>query len=491
MVSMNHHQTNAESPHYGVDIGILGKEAPPPPPESIAEHDHLVDVSSPYELEGTTIGWNLTATTRTTTTTPMVGSSITNNAGGLGGGGLNRTKSHFSMSSVLSSVSSSESITTATEEESSNNNNNNNSNNLPSYDLPMDTFGMTMRHFLGDSSDAPTLDRGMRNVMEPYLRKARLEREKTRNRFDLRVDASIASSVGVPYIALRQERPFLFDEYTFPLHTALAHALQVPDLSKLHELPEREALAPLLNPERRVTFHRIYDNFVTSFCIPLLHSLAISKKVLHNHSRSSHDCITYRYQAFPCINVIRPGGVAKAPHCGAAQGHSVGCLFFHIPLTPSRGTAALYVESHPGREDWHPLQAKSVGLGFLYDGSRCIQFGLEHTDPQTTRVSLDFCIMIYREDSQMISNSSSYTYSGATSIMTADSLHPLDPGASTTLCTADLLEDSFSRQGPGYYEEACIDLNRSMVFGTEAVVRKSRILQEPDHRVGAPFGAGL
>uniref|UniRef100_A0A7S3LF27 Uncharacterized protein n=1 Tax=Amphora coffeiformis TaxID=265554 RepID=A0A7S3LF27_9STRA len=484
MVSMNHHclHSNAESPHFGI-IG-MAKDTPSPP-ESTAEHHG----PSSYALEGTTVGWNLTGTT--TPASPMMGisSSSRGGLGGSGGGGMARTKSHFSMSSVLSSVSSSsESITTTTEDNSSN------INNSPSNDLSMDTFGMTMRHYLGDSSDAPTLDRGMRKVMEPYLRKARLEREKTRNRFDLRVDASIASSVGVPYIALRQERPFLFDEYTFPLHTALANALQVPDLSKLHELlvPEQEALAPLRDPERRLSFHRIYDNFVTSFCIPLLHSLAISKKVLHNHSRSSHDCITYRYQAFPCINVVRPGGAAKPPHCGAAQGHSVGCLFFHIPLTPSQGTAAVYVESHPGREDWHPLQAKSVGLGFLYDGSRCIQFGLEHTNPQTSRVSLDFCIMIYREDSQMISNSSSiYSYSGATSIMTADTLHPLDPGASTTLCTADLLEDSFSRQGPGYYEEACVDTNRAVVLGTEAVMRKSRTLQEPDHRVGAPFGAGL
>lgn len=374
------------------------------------------------------------------------------------GGGLTRTKSHYSMGSVVSSVSSS-SDSPSTEESSS-------------RDVSMDTFGMAVRHYLGNSEATPEFDRGMRRVLEPYLRKARLQREKRRNRLGLQVDASIAGSVGVPYISLRQERPFLFDENSFPLHTALAEALQVSALSRIHELDEYQVLAPLLEPEQRLGFHRIYDNFVTSFCIPLLHSLAISKRVLHDHARSSHDCVTYRYQAFPTINIVRPGAAARPPHCGASDGHSVGCLFFHIPLTPSQGTSALYVESHPGREDWHPLQTKSVGLGYLYDGARCLQFGLERTNQQTSRVSLDFCIMIYRENK----------YAPKQTLT-----DPFDSSATTNLCTPDMLEDSFSRKGPGYYEEACIDLGRTIVLGTEAVVRKSRILQEPDYRVGAPF----
>lgn len=378
-------------------------------------------------------------------------------------GGMQRTKSLFSMTSVVSSVSSSSgSITMTAEDEALLEN------------VSIDTFGLATRVYLGDSAEAPVFDRGMRRVMEPYLRQARLAREKRRNQLDLGVDASIASSLGVPYIALRQERPFLYDEHSFPLHTALAEALQISDLSRIHELEERESLRPLLDPARRLGFHRLYDNFVTSFCIPLLHSLALSKNALHDHARSSRDCITYRYQAFPSINVVRPGATAKPPICGVSQGHSLGCLFFHIPLTPSQGTAALYVESHPGRENWHPLQTKSVGLGFLYDGARCLQFGLEHSNEQTSRVSLDFCIMIYREQCPTDADTG-----------------PLNPNANSLLCSPALLEDKFTRNGPGYYEEACIDLNKTIALGTDAVIRKSRTLQEPDNRVGAPFNESL
>lgn len=453
--------------HHLTTMGLMGNDVVvnSPASESLKAAAAGGGDSCAPTMDTTTLGWETSVSQRT--------------FGGGGGGGLNRTKSHFSMASVVSSVSSSSGSITLEET----NMNNSSINIFPvKEDISMDTFGMAIRHYLGyheDDSDAtPEFDKGMRKVMEPYLRKARLQREKKRNRLSLKVDASIASSVGVPYISLRQERPFLFDEYTFPLHTALAETLQVTDLTKIHEMDEREALAPLLDPERRVGFHRIYDNFVTTFCIPLLHSLAIAKNVLHDHSRSSHDCVTYRYQAFPSINIVRPGAAAKPPSCGVSDGHSLGCLFFHIPLTPSMGTSALYVESHPGREDWHPLQAKSVGLGFLYDGARCLQFGLEHTNRYTSRVSLDFCIMIYRENKFSSSSSSSppspYQY-------------PLDPSATTNLCTPDLLEDSFSRKGPGYYEEACIDMNRTIALGTEAVLRKSRTLQEPDYRVGPPF----
>jgi hypothetical protein len=391
-------------------------------------------------------------------------------------GALARTKSQFSMSSALSSFSSSSGCSLAPA------NSHMEVRPCQEEDFSMSTFGMSLRRYAGEPSAVPNFDRGMRQVMERYLRKARLEREKTRSQDSLLLDASIASAMGVPYVALRQERPFLFDEHSFPLHTALANSLKLSDLTKIHEVDEAQALMPLLDPEQRIEFHRVYDNFVTSFCIPLLHSMAIAKKIFHDHSRAGHDCITYRYQAFPSINVVRPGATAKPPTCGVSQGHSLGCLFFHIPLTPSQGTSALYVESYPGREDWHPLQAKSVGLGFLYDGGRCLQFGLENTNPHSSRISLDFCIMIYRENPEC-----SWLSSSTSSYSSPFSVHTMDASTSTNLCTPDLLDDDFSREAPHYYEEACIDLNRTIALGTDAVVRKSRTLQEPHRRVGPPF----
>ena len=141
----------------------------------------------------------------------------------------------------------------------------------------------------------------------------------------------------------------------------------------------------------------------------------------------------------------------------------MGNLNFHIPLTPAFGTNALFTESNPGREDWHPLSTKSVGLGYLFDGARCLHFTLENTT-DATRVSLDFRIAIYRDESPM-------------------------GHIDKVFCSKNSLEDAFSLAGPGYYDEASIDVSvgSSSFPGSMVAQKYSRHLLDPDSRVGLPF----
>ena len=362
-------------------------------------------------------------------------------------GGMSRTKSLFVMasSSAVSISGSSTSSSGCCYEPSTS------SSSEASQSLAED-----VKKCVGEAQ-APDFENNgaLRRAMEPHLRRARLLRE------DLRVASHpvlynadcIASSMGVPYAALRQERPFLYDECTHPLHSVLAQALDVPDLTQVHlHHSERDLLLPLLDRERRFAFHAAYDTFVTSFCIPLLHSMAISKHIFRH---SDSDRITYRYQAFPNIRVSRPGDPAiSQPTCDSTRGHSLGFLTFHIPLTPCAGTNCLYTESRGGKEDWHALSAKSVGLGYLMDGARCLQFDLANTT-NASAVALTFRVMLYREDW-------------------------------TGLCSPNLREDRYSKAGPGYYDEAVIDLRNP----NNAVVKKHGrrlLLLDPDHRVGYPF----
>ena len=329
--------------------------------------------------------------------------------------------------------------------------------------LPAKWFGQDVRMCIGDNPAAPEFDATLRAVMEPHIAKARREREECRNRMSIACDPSIASAVGVPYIALRDERRFLFDPHSYPLHRILAETLGVEDLSQLHFHPSKnktELLAPLLTRDGRRQFHECYVNFVTSFCIPLLHSLAWTKDVLQSTSLTLASDVKYRFQAFPCLRVVLPGELSIDPHCETALGHSIGNLNFHLPLTPAFGTNALYTESHPGREDWHGLTTKSPGLGFLFDGARCLHFRLENTT-DVTRVSIDFRVAIYRESA--------------------------DAG---DLCSQGLLADRFSIAGPGYYDESsiAIGLQSSSFPGDLPSKDGGRIrLLDPDARVGFPF----
>ena len=341
-------------------------------------------------------------------------------------------------------------------------------------------FAATVREYTQAKATPPAFDGTTRKAMEPYLRLARMRREKTRNATHLKVDACIASSVGVPYTVLRKERPFLFDANTHPLHELLAKALHVRDLSLIHEESSPSAhgttslLAPLLEPRQRYAFHAAYDTFVRSHCIPLLHELAMSKRLFHTTTPSN--CITYRYQAFPNIEINQPTafvaaedqGTHKEPSCDVADGHSIGCLKFHVPLTPSFGTNALYTESHPGREDWHPLSVKSVGLGYIFDGARCLHFSLDNTTHHASRVSLEFRVLMYcnkKSKSRLDGDSSC-------SIM--------DDGVFTP---PELVPDALSRAGPGYYNETFPDWTTYADHDDS----NHRPLWTPDARCGAPF----
>lgn len=286
----------------------------------------------------------------------------------------------------------------------------------------------------------------------------------------------IGSSYGVPYPGLRTETPFLYDVDTFPLNQILAETLGVDDLSKIHlDHPRSEdksrLMAPLQNRGQRRAFHRCFDSFVTSHVIPLLHSQALSKNIFytnrHQLRKGKPQRIVYRYQAFPTINIVRPGECSIGPHCDMTQGHSIGNLSFHIPLTSTFGTNCVYVESRPGREDWHPLAARSgPGLGFQFDGARCLHFNLKN-ETDITRVSLNFSIAITRAE--------------------------MEYDADDQLCCPQLLMDKFSQGKQGYYDEVTVnvgDVPRSFLPGPIASKAPScspNRLYDPDERLGFPF----
>ncbi len=272
-------------------------------------------------------------------------------------------------------------------------------------------------------------------------------------------DFHIGSSYGVPYPDLRNETRFLYDLETFPLDRVLAETLGVSDLSKIHLNRPRnedkgEMMSPLRNRGSRRRFHQLFDSFVVSHVIPLLHSQALSNGILytnrHQLQRGKPQTIVYRYQAFPSINIVRPGECSTDPHCDMTQGHSIGNISFHIPLTATYATNAVYAESRPGREDWHPLATSAPGLGFQFDGARCLHFNLKN-ETDITRVSLNFRIAITRGDDTQY-----------------------DPD--DLLCCPELLNDRFSRENPGFYDEVEVNVGgvqRSFLPRPVAVKRKS------------------
>jgi hypothetical protein len=311
----------------------------------------------------------------------------------------------------------------------------------------------------------------LRKAIEPHLRKARLARElcsrpevvvdhqSTASTTTCTMSSMIGSTVGFPYPSLRAERRFLYCQHSFPLHDVLSSVLGLDDLTKAHLVDETDLLLPMLHREQRVRFQAVYDSFVLSVCLPLLHSLAMSNHIFQYHHRENNERVTYRYQAFPTIQVSRPEDFSvdrhgsapqlpchEVPTCDTILSYSPGCLTFHVPLTPCGPANSMYTETRPGREDWHPLDTKAIGLGYLFDGARCLSFYLPNTSNQCS-VALTFRVQI---------------------------------------CQDEMQHDMYSSTGPGYYEEAIVNLQP----GSDAAISKKsgqgRFLA-PDHRNGYPF----
>jgi len=360
----------------------------------------------------------------------------------------------------------------------------------------------------------------------------------------------LTSWVGLPYAQLREERPFLYDHaHTHPLADILRDTLRIDDLSRMHESwnplvesakAHQQRIFQCLIENRR-DFHRAYESFVTSCCIPLLHATALQKKVFNvnrrtsaavtdvataegkgvalaaNHTFQQHshhhahrrlslssspsngggggsggrryvgnmDPIVYRYQVFPTINVVYPNDpqACTLPICDLSDGMSVGWLHFHVPLTASMGTSALYCESYPGREDWHPLHCKSVGLGYCWDGARNLRFNPMNTTGKT-RVSLDFRILLVRASSTAAATTVPNANANGNATNSFLPTAPIEMD-DDVLCRPHHLNDIGTGEF-GFYEEAVMGTfggafkrRRSSGDGSASAV--------PDARCGFPF----
>ena len=240
-------------------------------------------------------------------------------------------------------------------------------------------------------------------VLEPHVAKAREAREAGRR----------ACALPAP---LRLEAGGAYDARALPLAAALARALGVSSesssssssssssgeecLARLHELVgaagKHAATARLRDSAVREEFARLFDAFVGAVALP---HLCAALEGSDGGSGSSGRVA--RVQAFPCLRLILPGEFSLGVHCDTAYGHHPRSLNFVLPLTPAgrQGSAGLYAESAPGREDWHGIGGGGEGSFARFHGGQCLHWAGENSTPWT-RVSLDFRVLWGRGEEQ-------------------------------------------------------------------------------------------
>jgi len=100
----------------------------------------------------------------------------------------------------------------------------------------------------------------------------------------------------------------------------------------------------------------------------------------------------FLYQAFPTFRVHLNGNVAVgAFHNDGDFGHPEGEVNYIIPLTNSEGTASVWLESEPGKEDFQDIKMK-VGELVSFNGNK-LTHGNKTNMTGNARVSMDFRIL--------------------------------------------------------------------------------------------------
>lgn len=229
----------------------------------------------------------------------------------------------------------------------------------------------------------------LRVAIEPSLQKARKKRDDALQAVrkatgDKLYDATLMTFNNGRY---SEEGVFKFDQKQFNLREMFIISCGLPsgfDLSLLHETEGSTFKDNTLFAFARdiIHFQETYDEFVRSICAPFV----AAKSEAFGESIDE-----LYYQAFPCVRVVRPGEFSIGPHADSAYGHHPCSINFYLPLTQIGGSASLFLESHPGSEDWHPIEG-SYGIVKHFAGAICAHWTPEnHGD--FTRVSLDFRII--------------------------------------------------------------------------------------------------
>ena len=207
-----------------------------------------------------------------------------------------------------------------------------------------------------------------------------------------------AALEGEGFRALQAESVLEYDAGVFRLEQAVLEMISAAEpraretgLRGLHEAfdpqwqrsksfkPHRKKMnGPLYNSEHGASLRREFAKFICKFIAP--------------HVREHTRCTRIYFQSTPSLRIQPPSNFRIGyPHTDSMYFHQRGQINFWVPLTKVYDTNTLWLESAPGRQDYHPLEL-DIGQCARFYGNQCTHFTLAN-DTQDTRVSLDLRVV--------------------------------------------------------------------------------------------------
>jgi cytidyltransferase-like protein len=211
-------------------------------------------------------------------------------------------------------------------------------------------FGAALAAATNNASSIPTdpFPLYLRQIIEPHIRKATKRREDSLGAIRIATGVSTYDATMLQFQrGLAKEGDFHFDPLVCPLRNSFLQSTGMAsdyDLTRLHMDPGAKDAALFRLTQQPSCLQQAYDDFVLNVCAPRMTSIL--------------DCDYIYYQAFPCVRMVQPDEFSIGPHADVAYGHHPCSVNFYVPLTEIGGTSALFLESRPGSEDWHPIKGE-------------------------------------------------------------------------------------------------------------------------------------
>jgi choline-phosphate cytidylyltransferase len=216
-------------------------------------------------------------------------------------------------------------------------------------------FGAALAAATNNASSIPTdpFPLYLRQIIEPHIRKATKRREDSLGAIRIATGVSNYDATMQQFQhGLATEGDFYFDPLEYPLRKSFLQSTGLAsdyDLTRLHQDPGAKDYALFRLTQQPSYLQEAYDDFVLNVCAPRM-ALVL-------------DCDCIYYQAFPCLRMVQPDEFSIGPHADVAYGHHPCSVNFYLPLTEIGGSSALFLESRPGSEDWHPIKGEFGTFG--------------------------------------------------------------------------------------------------------------------------------
>jgi hypothetical protein len=196
----------------------------------------------------------------------------------------------------------------------------------------------------------------------------------------------------------------MFDEHLIPYDTAaydfqdvVRRIFGVEDLQQTHLLRPPVSEQITFDDDTKTWFHKTYYQSPVYPEMIALYDRFVREVILPRYSDSA-----YAVQVDPSFRIHLPNNTALGArlddvgesiglHCDADYNHQPGEVNFILPLTPMFDTNSVYVESAPGKGDYHPANVP-IGSVFCFYGNKCRHFN-RRNDTGVSRLSIDFRVI--------------------------------------------------------------------------------------------------